>query len=193
MKKYTFSKGFTLIELLVVIAIIGILASVVLVSLNSARLKGKDARIVSTVQQLRTQMESDYNGADYSGSFTVPSAALIYFGGTTGANSAAYSQLITDAKSNSSITTAIGTTTYYSTGAAGTVVSGTAAGTVPATASGPEIVVVQNGVAAAGAWTTKPTAYAIWGYLSTGNYFCIDSTGGTKNGTTAVPTTILCQ
>ena len=63
MKRYT--KGFTLIELLVVIAIIGILASVVLVSLNTARQKGKDARVISDVQQLRTAFESGYNGTSY--------------------------------------------------------------------------------------------------------------------------------
>src|SRR3989338_9061062 len=46
------SKGFTLIELLVVIAIIGILSSVVLASLNSARAKGRDSRRVSDLKQV---------------------------------------------------------------------------------------------------------------------------------------------
>ncbi len=63
MKRYT--KGFTLIELLVVIAIIGILASVVLVSLQSARKKGNDSRVISDVQQIRTLLETNYNGTAY--------------------------------------------------------------------------------------------------------------------------------
>jgi general secretion pathway protein G len=55
------SKGFTLIELLVVIAIIGILSSVVLASLNSARRKGRDARRVSDVKQLQLALELSYD------------------------------------------------------------------------------------------------------------------------------------
>lgn len=57
----TAKAGFTLIELLVVIAIIGILSSVVLASLNSARKKGRDARRVADVKQLQLALELYYD------------------------------------------------------------------------------------------------------------------------------------
>ena len=54
-------KGFTLIELLVVIAIIGILSSVVLASLNSARTKARDAKRVSDLKQVQLALEMFYD------------------------------------------------------------------------------------------------------------------------------------
>ncbi|MEZ4200293.1 MAG: type II secretion system protein [Candidatus Paceibacterota bacterium] len=77
MMKQTFARGFTLIELLVVIAIIGILASVVLASLNSARSKGQDAAIRSNLNNARAQAEIYYddNSNSYASVCTTGSAS----------------------------------------------------------------------------------------------------------------------
>lgn len=70
--KKSLQKGFTLIELLVVIAIIGILSSVVLASLTTARSKGSDAAIQSTVSNMRAQAELYYsNNNTYGATYTV--------------------------------------------------------------------------------------------------------------------------
>ena len=67
----TYKRGFTLIELLVVIAIIGILASIVLASLDSARKKGRDARRIADLKQIQLALELYY---DAHGQY--PTAAL---------------------------------------------------------------------------------------------------------------------
>ena len=51
-----FKKGFTLIELLVVVAIIGLLASVVVVSLGTSRVGARDVRRASDIAQFRTAL-----------------------------------------------------------------------------------------------------------------------------------------
>ena len=78
-------KGFTLIELLVVIAIIGILATIVLASLNSARVKANDVAVKSNLDNARAQAELFYD--TYSQSYlTVCSAAGGISQMVTGAN-----------------------------------------------------------------------------------------------------------
>ncbi|HNX10874.1 MAG TPA: prepilin-type N-terminal cleavage/methylation domain-containing protein [bacterium] len=54
-------KGFTLVELLVVIAIIGLLASLSVVALSSARARSRDAKRVGDVKQVQTALELFFN------------------------------------------------------------------------------------------------------------------------------------
>ena len=53
----TKQKGFTLVELLVVIAIIGLLSTLAVIALGSARSKARDARRISDIKQMQTALE----------------------------------------------------------------------------------------------------------------------------------------
>lgn len=74
------SKGFTLIELLVVIAIIGLLSTLAVVALNSARQKSRDSKRVADIKQVQTALELYF--ADQNGYPT--EAAQVILGSATG-------------------------------------------------------------------------------------------------------------
>jgi prepilin-type N-terminal cleavage/methylation domain-containing protein len=132
----TNQKGFTLIELLVVIAIIGLLSTLSIVALNTARARSRDARRVSDVKQVQTALEMYYNemntypttasisttspikgtGASSTYMTLFPTAPLPVDGGCTAANNQ-YVYTQTDAGASYTLTYCLG-------GATGNITTG---------------------------------------------------------------------
>lgn len=140
--KKNFKSGFTLIELLVVVAIIGILASVVLASLNSARAKGTDAAIKSAVSNARAQAELYYDsGQSYAGVCTLTGGVLPLI------TNAAQKLLSTNAPTSAAFT-------YSATGATDSAVCHDAAGAWAA------IVSLKNPTTTSAGWCVDSTGAA---------------------------------
>ena len=158
-------KGFTLIELLVVIAIIGILSSVVLASLSTARSRGSDAAVKRALTEARTQAELFYaaNGNRYSAPPLSPAetttnvcnpAALV--SGVRGA----YAQFKSAADA-AGVSAANIYTAYNSAGAAGRATCH---------ACPPGITAGLCGGLNSNAWAAEVP-------LKTGGFWCVDSSG----------------
>ena len=63
----TSQRGFTLVEVSAIIALIAILASVIFVNLNAARMKSRDAKIIAMVDSMMTAAQANVNAAGSGG------------------------------------------------------------------------------------------------------------------------------
>ena len=149
--------------MLVVIAIIGILSSIVLVSLQSARKKGSDTRVIADVQQIRDALETGFNGSAYPDLSNVAGTNIA--GGNANCQVNGWNNSASAPQQNAINVQA---NDACSQGGAN------------------DIVIVTNGSSA-----TTVNSYAIFGKLvsNTSGFFCIDSTGKTNPATSteAIP------
>ena len=154
------NKGFTLIELLVVIAIIGILSSVVLASLTTARTKGQDASVQSQLSNMRAQAELYYSSQ----------------------NPNSYGPVLTAAAACPTS----GTTMFNSTGTGGlkTLIAGVA-GVVTAS----KVYCIAGKTSDTGNATSWAVA-ADKPSSPDAKYYCVDSSGVSKEGTGKYDTAI---
>jgi len=86
------NKGFTLIELLVVVSLIGILATLVLANVNSARQRGRDAQRKSDIRNITTALRLYYND---KGTYPGSSSGQIAGCGTLGTATCTWGQAFT--------------------------------------------------------------------------------------------------
>jgi prepilin-type N-terminal cleavage/methylation domain-containing protein len=169
MKKMNFKKGFTLIELLVVVAIIGILASVVLASLNSARNKGKDAAIFAQLANMRGQAELYYaTNNNYGTGYTTL---------TTATNAAGLDITPTTTCSAQTVVSAVTGGMFF----AASTSAGLDGLIKGACSSGGTAITASVDAATATKWALKATG------VSTNVWYCVDSTGASKSYTAGAP------
>jgi len=135
-------KGFTLIELLVVIAIIGLLSTLAVVALGSARTKSHDAKRLSDVKQVQTALElyfTDNNGYPTATAATLGATTYACLNASgfaaTGCSNPYMGKVPTDPRDGTYSYTSAASTTYTITASLEGTMSGMS-GTIYATPSG---------------------------------------------------------